>query len=191
MRLKKLFLDQYILIIIAFVFFGGTLSAKETYTIANSKALQFIYFVSGVPISGEFYIDRTSFRINFKEEDKSRFNIKIDIAKSTAGFPLATTAMLGSTVLNAKKFPFMEFTSTNILKKEERYEVRGLLSLRGIKKKVTLFVYSEERYKKDANILKFRIESSINRHDFGASGYSFLVGKEIKLNSNIELIKEK
>ncbi len=85
----------------------------------------------------------------------------------------------------------MEFTSTNILKKEDRYEVRGLLSLRGIKKKVTLFVYSEERYKEDANILKFRIESSINRHDFGASGYSFLVGKEIKLNSNIELIKEK
>ena len=87
MRLKKLFLDQYILIVIAFVFFGGTLSAKETYKIANSKALQFIYFVSVVPISGEFYIDRTSFTINFKEEDKSRFNIKIDIAKSTAGFP--------------------------------------------------------------------------------------------------------
>ena len=50
----------------------------------------------------------------------------------------------------------MEFTSTNILKKEERYEVRGLLNLRGIKKKVTLFVYSEEQYKEDANSLKFR-----------------------------------
>ena len=117
--------------------------------------------------------------------------IKIDIAKSTAGFPLATAAMLGSTVLNAKKFPFMQFTSTNILKKEERYEVRGLLNLKGVKKKVTLFVYSEERYKEDANSLKFRIESSINRHDFRASGYSFLVGREIKLNSTIELIKEK
>ena len=191
MHFKKLLLDRNILIFIAFVFFGGTLSAKETYTIANSKALQFIYFVSGVPISGEFYIDKTSFIINFKEEEQSRFYIKIDLAKSTAGFPLATAAMLGSTVLNAKKFPFMQFTSTNILKKEERYEVRGLLNLKGIKKKVTLFVYSEERYKEDTNSLKFRIESSINRHDFGASGYSFLVGREIKLNSTIELIKEK
>ena len=191
MRLKKLFLDQYILIFIAFVFFGDTLSAKETYTIANSKALKFIYFVSGVPISGEFYIDEASFTINFKEEEQSRFHIKIDIAKSTAGFPLATAAMLGSTVLDAQKFPFMEFTSANILKKEERYEVRGLLNLREIKKKITLFVYSEERYKEDANTLTFRIASSINRHDFGASGYSFLVGREIKLNSTIELIKEK
>ncbi len=70
-------------------------------------------------------------------------------------------------------------------------EIIILHTLKGIKKRVTLFVYSEERYKEDANSLKFRIESSINRHDFGASGYSFLVGKEIKLNSTIELIKEK
>ena len=86
MHFIKLLLDQRIFIFIAFVFFRVTLSAKETYTIANSKALNFIYFVSGVPISGEFYIDKTSFIINFKEEDQSRFYIKLILQRVQQGF---------------------------------------------------------------------------------------------------------
>ena len=66
--------------------------------------------------------------------------IKIDLKKSTAGFPLATKAMLGSSVLNSEKYPFMEFKSTNISKKGVRYEINGLLNLRGLKKNVTIFV---------------------------------------------------
>ena len=40
---------------------------------------------------------------------------------------------------------------------------------------------------KNAETLMFEIMSSINRYDFGADGFPFLVGKEIKLNSSIEL----
>jgi polyisoprenoid-binding protein YceI len=50
-------------------------------------------------------------------------------------------------------------------------------------------VFNKDRYKKNANTLKFEIMSSINRYDFGADGFPFLVGKEIKLNSSIELIR--
>ena len=51
-------------------------------------------------------------------------------------------------------------------------------------------VNSEKKYKKSTNILNFSIKSSINRNEFGANGYSLLVGQEIKLNSNITLIKK-
>ena len=188
MYLKKLLFLHNTIIFIASVLLTCDLSAEETYTIATSEKLKFTYSVSGVPVVGEFYIDKSSFTINFNEEAQSSFYIKIDIRKSTAGFPLATKAMLGPSVLNAEKYPFMEFKSTHISKKQKGYELRGLLSLKGIKKNVIIIVGSEKKYKKSTKVLKFSIKSSINRNEFGADGYSFLVGKNIILNSNINLI---
>ena len=190
MILKSSLLFSFIVVFITSVLLSGNLLAKEIYTIRSSEKLNFKYFVSGIPISGEFYIDKTSFTIDFNKEEQSRFYIKIDIKKSTAGFPLATKAMLGSSVLNSEKYPFMEFKSTNILKKGVRYEINGLLNLRGLKKNVTIFVIGKKDNKENAKTLNFGINSSINRHEFGADGYSLLVGKEIKLNSNITLIKK-
>ena len=48
---------------------------------------------------------------------------------------------------------------------------------------------ASNQYIKNAKTLMFEIMSSINRYDFGADGFPFLVGKEIKLNSSIELIR--
>ena len=190
MVLKSSLLFSFIVVFITSVLLSGNLLAKETYTIRSSEKLNFKYFVSGIPISGKFYIDKTSFTIDFNKEEQSSFYIKIDIKKSTAGFPLATKAMLGSSVLNSEKYPFMEFKSTNISKKGVRYEINGLLNLRGLRKNVTIFVIGKKDNKENAKILNFGIKSSINRYEFGADGYSLLVGKEIKLNSNITLIKK-
>ena len=85
----------------------------------------------------------------------------------------------------------MEFKSTNISKKGVSYEIDGVLNLRGLKKNVTIFVIGNKGNKKNAKTLNFEIKSSINRYEFGADGYSLLVGKEIELNSNITLIKKK
>ena len=191
MVLKSSLIFSFIIVFITSVLLSGNLLAKEVYTIRSSEKLNFKYFVSGIPISGEFYIDKTSFTIDFNNEEQSRFYIKIDLKKSTAGFPLATKAMLGLSVLNSEKFPFMEFKSTNISKKGVRYEINGVLNLRGLKKKVTIFVIGNKGNKKNAKTLNFRIKSFINRYEFGADGYSLLVGKEIELNSNITLIKKK
>ena len=190
MILKNSLLFPYALAVLVAVFLSSNLLAKETYTMGNTEKLNFKYFVSGVPVSGQFYIDKTSFTIDFNKEEQSRFYIKIDIKKSTAGFPLATRGMLGSSVLNSEKYPFMEFISTNISKKGMKYKINGLLNLRGLKKNATILVIGEQGNKKNSKTLNFGIKSSINRYEFGANGYSLLVGKEIKLNSKITLIKK-
>ena len=97
--------------------------------------------------------------------------------------------MLGQSVLNANKYPFMEFKSTSISKKDKGYRVSGLLKLKGVQKNIVIMVFTKDKYRKDAKTLMFEIMSSINRYDFGADGFPFLVGKEIKLNSSIELIR--
>ena len=189
MHLKNLLRFEITLIIFAFLLFVNNLFASERYVIANSKALKFTYFVSGVPLYGNFHIDTSYFTIDFTEEQQSKFYIKVDIRKSTAGFPLATKAMLGQSVLNANKYPFMEFESTSISKKDKGYRVNGLLKLKGVQKNIVIMVFTTDKYKKNAKTLMFEIISSINRYDFGADGFPFLVGKEIKLNSSIELIR--
>ena len=190
MHLKKILRLKITLIFFAFVLFGNNLFASERYTIANPKILKFNYFLSGIPLYGEFHIDASYLTLDFSEEEQSKFYIKVDIRKSTAGFPLATRAMLGQSVLNANKYPFMEFRSTSISKQDNGYRVIGLLKLKGTKKNIVIMVFTKDRYKKNAKTLMFEIVSSIDRYDFGADGFPFLVGKEIKLNSNIELIKE-
>ena len=189
MRLKNLLRFEIILIFFAFPLFVNNVFAIERYTIANSKALEFTYFVSGVPLYGEFHLDSSYFTIDFTEEQQSKFYIKVDIRKSTAGFPLATSAMLGQSVLNANKYPFMEFKSTSISKKDKGYQVNGLLKLKGVQKNIVIMVFTKEKYRKNAKTLMFDIRSSIYWYDFGADGFPFLVGKEIKLNSSIELIR--
>tara|TARA_Y100001968_G_scaffold325289_1_gene366270 strand:- start:391 stop:966 length:576 start_codon:yes stop_codon:yes gene_type:complete len=189
MHLKNLLRFEIILIFFSFLLFGNNLFASERYIIENSKTLKFTYFVRGFPLYGEFHIDTSYFTIDFTEEQQSKFYIKIDIRKSTAGFPLATRSMLGQSVLNANKYPFMEFKSTSISKKDKGYRVSGLLKLKGVQKNIVIMVFTKDKYRKNAKTIMFEIMSSINRYDFGADGFSFLVGKEIKLNSSIELIK--
>ena len=189
MHLKNLLRFEITLIIFAFLLFVNNLFASERYVIANSKALKFTYFVSGVPLYGNFHIDTSYFTIDFTEEQQSKFYIKVDIRKSTAGFPLATKAMLGQSVLNANKYPFMEFESTSISKKDKGYRVNGLLKLKGVQKNIVIMVFTKDKYRKNAKTILFEIISSINRYDFGADGFPFLVGNEIKLNSSIELIR--
>ena len=189
MHLKNLLRFEIILVFFAFPLFVDNTFASERYTIANSKTLKFTYFVSGVPLYGEFYVDSSYFTIDFTDERQSKFYIKVDIRKSTAGFPLATSAMLGQSVLNANKYPFMEFESTSISKKDKGFRVSGLLKLKGVQKNIVIMVFTKDKYIKNAKTLMFQIMSSINRYDFGADGFPFLVGKEIKLNSGIELIR--
>ena len=189
MHLKNLLRFEITLIIFAFLLFVNNLFASERYVIANSKALKFTYFVSGVPLYGNFHIDTSYFTIDFTEEQQSKFYIKVDIRKSTAGFPLATKAMLGQSVLNANKYPFMEFESTSISKKDKGYIVNGLLKLKGVQKNIVIMVFTKDKYRKNAKTILFEIISTINRYDFGADGFPFLVGNEIKLNSSIELIR--
>ena len=50
-------------------------------------------------------------------------------------------------------------------------------------------VFTTDKHIKNAKTLMFEIMSPINRYDFGANGFPFLVGKEIILNSSIELIR--
>ena len=49
-------------------------------------------------MEGFFALKDSIFVLNFKKPNQSKLNLKFDLNSSSAGFDLATTAMLGETV---------------------------------------------------------------------------------------------
>ena len=101
---------------------------------------------------------------------------------------------------NAVKFPKMTFKSTSMKKGKAvgEYIMEGNLTIRDITKKVTLTAVTSGKSVKDPYGLTrvgFKVKGTINRTEYGLKWNAVLeaggvaVSEEVKIDSNIELIK--
>lgn len=101
---------------------------------------------------------------------------------------------------NAVKFPKMTFKSTSMKKGKAvgEYIMEGNLTIRDITKKVTLTAVTSGKSVKDPYGLTrvgFKVKGTINRIEYGLKWNAVLeaggvaVSEEVKIDSNIELIK--
>ena len=168
-------------------FFVSNLNAGISYKGVEEETITFVYTAAGIKFSGSFVIKRSQFELDFVEKEKSKFFVEIDLKKSDAGFPLATSAMLGKSILYAEKYPIMKFTSNSVKEVDNGFIINGTLNLRGISNGISMKVRPKEVYKGKEKYLTFNLETKIDRFNYGADGYSLLVDKTIFLNSEIIL----
>ena len=168
-------------------FFASNLNAGINYKSVEEETITFVYTVAGIKFSGKFVIKRSQFDLNFVEKEKSKFFVAIDLKKSDAGFPLATSAMLSKSVLYAEKYPIMKFTSNSVKEVDNGFIINGTLNLRGISKAIIMKARPKEIYRGKEKYLTFKLEANIDRFKYGADGYSLLVDKTIFLSSEIIL----
>ena len=168
-------------------FFASNLNAGISYKSVEHETITFLYTVAGIKFSGKFVIKRSQFELNFVEKEKSKFFVEIDLKKSDAGFPIATSAMLGKSVLYAEKYPIMKFTSNSVKEVDNGFIINGTLNLRGISKAIIMKARPKEIYRGKEKYLTFILETNIDRFKYGADGYSLLVDKTIFLSSEIIL----
>ncbi len=168
-------------------FIVSNLNAGISYKGVEEETITFVYTAVGIKFSGSFVIKRSQFELDFVEKEKSKFFVEIDLKKSDAGFPLATSAMLGKSVLYAEKYPIMKFTSNSVKEVDNGFIINGTLNLRGISNGISVKVRPNEIYKGKEKYLTFNLETKIDRFNYGADGYSSLVDKTIFLNSEIIL----
>lgn len=99
----------------------------------------------------------------------------------------------GEDYFNAGKFPTMTFKSTSIQKTSgNNYKVNGILTLRGVSKPVVLAAKLNgigENPMSKKTMAGFKISGTIKRSAFGVGAESAMLGDEVALNSNIELMK--
>ncbi len=167
-----------------------TLSSQEIFEVKEKRKIEFEYFVGLLPLKGFFLVEESEFFINFEKPHLSKLTLILNLNKSSAGFGLATTAMLSKEVLFAKKFPKISFKSKKITYSGNTFSIIGEVNIRGVSKVITISADLKNRSildNKKAEQLSFFVTSIFKRSDFNANGYQYLVSDEIKLTSKMIL----
>ena len=162
-------------------------SISEEFQLPQDTDVKFKYFVAGLPFEGEFKVIESKFDVNFRNHVQSAFEVKFDLRQSNAGFPIATKAM--KQVLSADIFPIVLFKSASVEFKDEKFHVVGFLTIRNVSKPVNLVVTVLEKYSAASTKIRFSIQTSFNRRQFGADGYYPLVHDVIIIDDILTLNK--
>ena len=171
-------------------------AAPRAYRLSGAGAtITYTFHLNGAAIKGTVPIDTANLRIDTSNLAASTADVTADVRRARTGLILATEALKSSSVLNAAAFPLARFTSTRIrLGSRSRLSdgavIDGLLTLRGETRPVRF----------DANLFRPRgsapgdfsaltvdLSGTINRRDFGATGYGDLVDDTVAIAISAEI----
>ena len=124
-------------------------------------------------------------------------NFKLDASSVDTYHEVRDVHLRSADFLDAEQFPEILFNGS-LQKQNGKYALQGQLTLRGVKKNLTMDVDYNGIGKGRHGDIRAGFEASvkINRKDFGISfgllteTGSMVVGEEIKLHFDIELIKQ-
>ncbi|MES2432965.1 MAG: YceI family protein [Pseudomonadota bacterium] len=136
-------------------------------------------------ISGEMPITRADLTLDFKNVSASHVAVTLDAAHADASFPFAAQAMKGPKVLDSADFPQISFESTSVSSKGEGAEVKGQVTIRGVTKPMVMqaMIWRQKGHDAgDLSHLTIRLTGAVNRSDFGAVGWSDMVGDQVRLD---------
>ncbi|WP_254054665.1 YceI family protein [Roseovarius sp. EL26] len=159
---------------------------------AQSK-VGFSYEFSGAEKQGQMPVKSTDMRIDLRNISASQVSVTLNAHDAKAGFVFATEAMKGPQVLHTKQFPEITFTSTKITGTLAKAKMAGKLTIRGVTQDVTLdaglYRQSGTKVHNQDNLIVL-LTGTVNRHDFGASGFPSYVGDLITLRILAQIDKE-
>lgn len=136
-------------------------------------------------ITGRMPVSAADLTLDFDRVVNSTIDVTLDVSRAEASFPFAAQAMKGPKVLDAGDHPTIRFVSTGVRAAGAGARVDGNLTIRGVTRPVTLDaqVYRQQGYVEgDRSRLAIRLTGAVNRSDYGATGWSDLVGDEVRLD---------
>jgi polyisoprenoid-binding protein YceI len=189
-------------LIAALLLSGATMAQTTVWTGDNSHSTVG-FSVDHMVISeteGEFNSYTVSAKSDKEDFSDATFNVSIDINSIDTRDEKRDDHLKAEDFLDAAKYPKMTFVSTKLKKvKGNKYELHGNLTLKGITKAVVFNAkYGGTITDPWGNTRAgFKITGEIDRQDFGVSfngtmeAGGLLVGNEVRIVANIELIKQK
>lgn len=135
-------------------------------------------------ITGSIPLDKADLRLDFDNVRNCTVAVALDVTGAKASFPFAAQALKGPKVLDARAYPRMTFASTSFRRAGEAAEVSGDLTIRGVTRHVTLkarIFRPKGSAADDLDHLTVTLTGRVNRSDFGATGWSDMVGDEVRI----------
>ena len=163
------------------------LAVPTNYTLQKDQSrVAFIWRLGQDAISGTMPVARADISLDFDAPANSRFFVVVDAAKARAGAPFAGEAMKGQSVLWTDRHPEITFQSKSVRRDGEGGAViTGDLTVRGVTRPQT---FTARLFRPagtvagDRSELTVRLNGSLSRRDFGADGYTNLVGNTVTLD---------
>jgi polyisoprenoid-binding protein YceI len=135
--------------------------------------------------SAEGTLKGLSGNIHFDPDDlaNAQFDVSVDVATIDTGNDKKDEHARSEIWFHALEFPKISFTSTDIRKIGNLFEVTGLLNMRGVGKEIT-FPFS---FSPTENGGLFEGTFRVNREDYGLNGpwMAFTVGEEVKVTLKV------
>lgn len=135
-------------------------------------------------ITGAIPLEKADLTLDFANVRNCTVDVALDVTGAQASFPFAAQALKGPKVLDARAHPRMTFTSTSVKGADDAAVVTGNLTIRGVTKVVTLkarLFRPQGSGPSDLDHLTVRLSGKVNRSDFGATGWSDMVGDEVRI----------
>ena len=136
-------------------------------------------------ITGTFTVTRADLTVDFDRLANTQVAVTLDTRRATASFPFAAQAMKGPKVLDAETWPEITFLSSAVRGEGDRALMDGALTIRGVTRPVTL---NASLYRQrgtapgDLSQLTIRLTGAVNRSDYGATGWSDMVGDQVRID---------
>lgn len=135
-------------------------------------------------ITGTIPLDSAHLSLDFDNVKNCTVAVALDVTGARASFPFAAQALKGPKVLDARDHPRMTFASTSVKRAGEAADITGQLTIRGVTRPVTLRVQifrPQGSAATDLDHLTVKLFGRVNRSDFGATGWSDMVGDEVRI----------
>jgi polyisoprenoid-binding protein YceI len=136
-------------------------------------------------ITGHFPVTRADLRLDFQNLAASTVAVTLNVASADASFPFAAQALKGPKVLDARQYPEITFQSTSVRKAGDGAEVKGNITIRGVSRPTVLQagLYRQQGTAPgDLSLLTVHLTGAVNRSDFGATGWSDMVGDQVRMD---------
>ncbi len=168
---------------------AGTYKLDEAHTQVGFKIKHLVI----ATVSGRFNKFSGSFNFDDKAGKLSDVKVTIDTASIDTNEPDRDKHLKGPDFFNVTKFPKMEFASKSVTYKDNKpTEVKGDLTINGVKKPVTLAVdYAGMTKDPWGNQrVAFEANTKINRKDFGLKWNKNLDAGGVMISDDVNIIIE-
>lgn len=150
---------------------------------ATSK-VSFTYTLLGNTNTGTMPIQAANLTLDFQRLQNSSAQVTLNAAGTRTGLIFVTETLKSPEVLNTDIHPRIDFESTGVTQTTSGARVAGNITLRGITRPLVLDaqIFRQKGTEAgDLSRLSVILTGSINRSDFGASGYADTVADKVDL----------
>lgn len=166
--------------------------------VADRSTISFHFVVNGVRQTGTIPVRTANIRVDTRNLKASSAKVTADVRKARTGLLFITEALKSEAILHAGKHPIVSFSSSRIQlgakgRISEGAQIEGLLRLRGVTRSIAFDATLSRPAgtpPDDLSVLYVKLNGTISRSAFGASGFADLVANDVDIDIRAEIHEE-